>query len=289
MRWDQGHQSDDVIDRRGEGRSAGMGGGLLGFVPLLLRMRYGWIGIILILLVSVGGGLTGIFNRGQSARDGRAKGSPDEQAMVSFVSFVLDDNQATWKQISAEQGLPYRNSKLVLYTGSTSTSCGYGSAAAGPFYCPADERVYIDLSFYRELAGRFGAAGDFAQAYVIAHEIGHHIQKLRGISEKTRGLSRSEREGADSQSVRLELQADCFAGVWAKRAQGRDILEEGDLDEALRAAAAIGDDSIQRESGGAVHPESWTHGSAEQRGRWLRRGYEVGSPDACDTFGAKAL
>jgi predicted metalloprotease len=209
--------------------------------------------------------------------------------MVEFVSFVLDDSQKTWTTLFSQKGDAYRNAKLVLFTGATQTSCGYGQAATGPFYCPADQRVYIDLSFYRELATRFGAQGDFAQAYVIAHEIGHHVQTLRGISERVHKAPKSQQEGAGGLSVRLELQADCFAGVWAHSSNKRGLLEAGDIDEALGAASAIGDDHIQKKSGGAVQPETWTHGSADQRSRWFRRGFESGNPDTCDTFSSTAL
>jgi predicted metalloprotease len=246
---------------------------------------------VILLLVAVGGSFTDFFGfGGQRAADSKARTGPPEQAeMVQFVSFVLDDSQKTWTGLFSQRGEAYRNAKLVLFTGSTQTSCGYGQAATGPFYCPTDQRVYIDLSFYRDLATRFGAQGDFAQAYVIAHEIGHHIQTLRGTSERVHKAPRSQQEGAGGLSVRLELQADCFAGVWAFSSNQRGLLEAGDIDEALGAASAIGDDRIQRQSGGTVQPETWTHGSAEQRARWFKKGYESGNPDTCDTFSSTAL
>jgi hypothetical protein len=246
---------------------------------------------VILLLVAVGGSFTDLFSfGGQRATGQQARTGPPEQAeMVQFVSFVLDDSQKTWTGLFAQKGDAYRNAKLVLFTGATQTGCGYGQAASGPFYCPADQRVYIDLSFYRELATRFGAQGDFAQAYVIAHEIGHHIQTLRGTSERVHKAPRSQQEGAGGLSVRLELQADCFAGVWAHSSNQRGLLETGDIDEALGAASAIGDDRIQRQSGGTVHPETWTHGSAAQRSRWFHRGFETGNPDTCDTFSSTAL
>ncbi len=288
MRWERGHESQDVIDRRGEGGGGASLGGLVGILPFLLRSRFGWIGIVILLLVSVGGSYFGFG--GQRAAGGNARTAPPEQTeMVQFVSFVLDDTQKTWTGLFAQKGEAYRNAKLVLFTGATQTSCGYGQAATGPFYCPKDQRVYIDLSFYRDLATRFGAKGDFAQAYVIAHEIGHHVQTLRGTSDRVHNAPRSQQEGAGGLSVRLELQADCFAGVWAYSSDKRGLLETGDIDEALGAASAIGDDRIQRQSGGAVHPETWTHGSADQRARWFRRGFESGNPDACDTFTSTAL
>ncbi|MCK6592525.1 MAG: neutral zinc metallopeptidase [Polyangiaceae bacterium] len=291
MRWQRGYESRDVIDKRGQGGGGASLGGLIGILPFLLRSRYGWIGIVIILLVAVGGTFTDFFGfGGQRAADGKHRTGPPEQAeMVQFVSFVLDDSQKTWTELFSQKGDAYRNAKLVLFTGATQTSCGYGQAASGPFYCPRDQRVYIDLSFYRELATRFGAQGDFAQAYVIAHEIGHHVQTLRGISERVHKAPSSEQDGAGGLSVRLELQADCFAGVWAHSSQRRGLLETGDIDEALGAASAIGDDRIQSQSGGAVHPETWTHGSAAQRARWFKQGFQSGNPDACDTFSSTAL
>ena len=293
MRWNQGHQSPDVIDRRGAGGSPGLGG-LLSVLPFLLRSKFGWIGALVIVLAVVGGGLGGFFGggeqgiQGQEGRPGQ-QGSTKESSMVQFVSFVLDDAQGTWRQAFAARGDQYRNAKLVLFTDATETGCGFGRAASGPFYCPADERVYIDLSFYRTLNERFGARGDFAQAYVIAHEIGHHVQNLLGISDKVHAAPRSEQEGAGGLSVRLELQADCFAGVWAHSTDRRGLLEKGDVEEALGAASAVGDDRLQRHNTGTVRPETWTHGSAAQRARSFRQGYEAGTIEACTTLSAKVL
>ncbi|AKT41563.1 KPN_02809 family neutral zinc metallopeptidase [Chondromyces crocatus] len=294
MRWDPGHKSPDVIDRRGEGDGGGSSmGGLVAILPLLMRSRFGWVGVLLLVLVGVFGGLRGFFGGGEQRVHGEARsgapGGQREEAMVQFVSFVLDDAQNTWRKVFAESGRPYQNAKLVLFTGATQTGCGRGRAATGPFYCPLDERVYIDLGFYQELSKRFGARGDFAQAYVIAHEIGHHVQHLMGTNDRVRSAARGQQEGASGLAVRLELQADCYAGVWAHSTGQRDLLEAGDVDEALGAAAAIGDDRLQRESGGAVQPESWTHGSSAQRSRWFKRGYEEGTLAACDTFGASSL
>ena len=208
---------------------------------------------------------------------GPFQASPEEQELVQFVSFVLDDLQTTWAQL-----LPgYQKARLVLFRDATHSACGTGQSEMGPFYCPGDGKVYIDLSFYGELRSRFGAPGDFAQAYVLAHEVGHHIQRLTGVEERVRGAGRT-----NDLSVRMELQADCFAGVWGHHAAKRDVLEPGDVEEGLRAAAAIGDDRIQEMSGRGVHPESFTHGSSEQRTQWLRRGLESGDPNSCDTFGA---
>jgi predicted metalloprotease len=205
------------------------------------------------------------------------------------VAFVLDDVQDSWQKKFAQAGRPeaYRHAKLVLYTDSTDTGCGYGSAATGPFYCPADERVYLDLGFFHDLASRLGARGQFAQAYVVAHEIGHHVQKILGISEKVEGLRHTQ--GATGASVRLELQADCFAGIWARSTEQRDLSEDADIQSAITAAAAVGDDRLQRAATGTVSPESWTHGSSEERVRWFQRGLTASGIASCDTFAAKQL
>jgi hypothetical protein len=199
-----------------------------------------------------------------------------EEPMVQFVSFVLDDAQATWQKLL---GPRYRQTNLVLFREGVRTACGTAPSAVGPFYCPADEKVYIDLSFFEDLRSRFGAPGDFAQAYVLAHEIGHHVQTVLGIDREVRRAGRS-----NELSVRMELQADCFAGVWGHSTAKRDILERGDVEEGLNAAAAIGDDRLQRRSGGQVNPDSFTHGTSEQRAQWFRRGLESGTVEACNTF-----
>jgi predicted metalloprotease len=293
MRWDESHESPDVVDRRGEGPS---GGGLQGNVGVfyvvfwLLRRPWGWA----VLLI---GGLAYVFLRpapgpdavGSSSalhggQSGAGQGYDRDAPEVHFVSFVLDDVQTTWDQLLPAAGKPYRHAKLVLYTDATETGCGEGSAATGPFYCPLDERVYLDLGFFRELAGKLGARGQFAQAYVVAHEVGHHVQKILGIE----GRAPTGR-GASGGSVRLELQADCFAGIWAHATGQRDLLQAGDVESALGAAAAVGDDRLQRAATGTVSPESWTHGSSAERQRWFQRGYENGAIGACDTFHASAL
>jgi hypothetical protein len=290
MRWDDSHESPDVVDRRGEGPSGGGGGtGLFFLVFWLLRRPWGWV----VLLVGGVGYFAlrqlGAFDASDSrALHGGQSGSgtpadPDARE-VHFVGFVLDDIQTTWSGIFAQGGHPYRRAKLVLYTDETRTGCGEGSASTGPFYCPADEHVYLDLGFFHELSAKLGARGQFAQAYVIAHEMGHHVQKLRGVAEKP-GAAR----GATSGSVRLELQADCYAGIWAHSSGERNLLESGDIDSALGAAAAIGDDRLQRMATGTVSPESWTHGSSEERKRWFTKGYTSGKLEDCDTFGASAL
>jgi predicted metalloprotease len=261
-------------------------GGLGGLLAVILTLVFGrdFIGM------SGGGGPIDIS--GGSASDpfssGQATGpfetSPAEEHLVDFVSFVLDDTQKVWQQ---KLGGGYRDAKLVLYRAGTESGCGYGSAAIGPFYCPADGNVYIDLSFYDELDRRFGAPGDFAQAYVLAHEIGHHVQNLLGTEDKMR--AQQARSGGDMKnalSVRFELQADCYAGVWAHDAGKRGVLETGDVEEGLRAATAIGDDRLQAQAGQRVRPETFTHGSSEERMRWFSTGLKTGSLDACDTFAA---
>ncbi len=263
---------------------------MLGLLPLLLRSRFGWVGLLLVLGYVVYSNFAASPSdtaQGDRAAQTQTTGAQDREAR--FVGFVLDDVQGVWEKTLAERNIRYPRAKLVLFTDATQTGCGYGEAATGPFYCPADQRVYIDLAFYDELSRRFGAKGDFAQAYVIAHEIGHHVQKLLGTSDALRRMPASQQRGEEGGSVRLELQADCYAGVWAHATEQRHLLEAGDIDEALTAAAAIGDDRLQRQSSGRVSPESWTHGSSEQRSRWLRRGMEAGKPEACDTFGASSL
>jgi predicted metalloprotease len=291
MKWDEGHESPDVIDRRGEGGGRGGGFGLLGLIPLLMRFRGGWVIALLIVGFMLVGGLRGMFGGGPSdttTTSAPMAGHKTDDKKAQFVAFVLDDTQSTWRQEFAKLGKSYRNAKLVMFTGATQTACGGGQAAQGPFYCPADERVYIDLSFYDELEQRFGAKGDFAQAYVIAHEIGHHVQKLLGISDKVSNARAGQQRGEEGTSVRLELQADCFAGIWANRSEHKNILDPGDIDEALGAASAIGDDRLQKQSGGRINPETWTHGSSAQRSRWFKTGYERGDLAACDTFAAPA-
>jgi predicted metalloprotease len=210
--------------------------------------------------------------------------TPEEDKQVQFVSFVLDDAQATWEKLFRDRGQPYEHAKLVLFRDAIQSACGFAEAATGPFYCPGDERVYIDLGFYDELQRRFGAPGDFAQAYVLAHELGHHVQRLLGTEAKIRQEQQQHPDLANKLSVGLELQADCYAGVWGHETARRQLLEAGDVEEGLAAAAAVGDDRIQRMSGQGVHPESFTHGSSEQRATWFKRGFQSGRPEDCDTF-----
>ena len=289
MRYDQDHESSDLIDERGQSNGPRMAGGsgLIGLIPLLLRFRFGWVIIVLI----VGYGFVRNFVGGDSTRSvaGTAVSAQGGDASRHFVASVLDDAQTTWQKLFAQNGQSYRHAKLVLFTGATNTGCGMGDAQTGPFYCPVDERVYIDLGFYNELAERFGAKGDFAEAYVIAHEIGHHVQKQLGLSEQVDRASKSARIGPSGLSVRLELQADCFAGIWARSTNQRNLLDPGDVQEALGAASAVGDDHIQKETSGAIHPETWTHGSAEARARWFQNGFDGGTLQACDTFKAPKL
>jgi predicted metalloprotease len=285
MRWNEDHESPDVIDRRGESSSSSTGGGpglggLLAFVPFLFRSPFGW----LVLLVVGAIVAFGFFRRTLVPT---AKNRPaSEDKMAHFVAFVLDDTQANWTREFTARRRSYRRAKLVLFTDGTDTACGYGRSATGPFYCPADERAYIDLGFYRDLEQRLGARGDFAKAYVIAHEIGHHVQKILGANAK---VPRSGAEGPSGASVRLELQADCYAGVWAHSTAQRSILEKGDIESALGAAAAIGDDRLQRRGGGRVRPETFTHGTSEQRVSWFQRGASSGRLEDCDTFTAGSL
>ena len=294
MRTD-GRESDNVEDRRGQG-GAGTPGGIrigrgglgVGTIVVALVASY-FLGIDPRVVMGVLGGLeSGAPTQVQAPAQPAGKPTDD---IGRFVSVVLADTEDTWRAIFRQAGGSYQAPKLVLFSGRYPTACGMGQSAAGPFYCPSDQKVYLDLSFFRQLQERFGAPGDFAQAYVIAHEVGHHVQNQLGIMEQTAKLrSRmSEREYNDV-SVRVELQADCFAGVWAHHAhRERKILEPGDLDEALRAASAIGDDVLQKRSQGYVVPDSFTHGSAAQRTRWFRNGFETGSMQACNTFEARQL
>jgi len=282
MKWDRGYQSSDVEDNRG--RAGGVGGGGLIGPALMIGSRFGLPGIaialgaVFVLPRLLGGGAQSLSNETSGAT---RPTSNDEQKQ--FVSFVFDDVQRTWGQFFAANSQPYRKAKLVLFSDRAATGCGSESSAVGPFYCPPDQRVYIDLSFYQELARRFGAPGDFAQAYVIAHEMGHHVQNLLGIEKRMRQVG-GPSEGANGNSVRLELQADCFAGIWAHSTDQRALLEKGDMEEGLAAASAVGDDRLQSQATGTVQPETWTHGSAAQRSLWFKRGFVSGSIKDCDTF-----
>jgi len=283
MKWEGGRRSSNVEDRRGmTGRPAFVGGGLGTIVLVLVALYFGVDPTFLLQNAPVG-------QVGQEQSAAPPAGQPDPAS--DFISVVLADTEDTWTALFAEGGQRYVAPTLVLFSGSVQSACGSAQAAMGPFYCPADQKVYIDLSFYQDLKDRFQAPGDFAQAYVIAHEIGHHVQNLTGLSDQVQRARQTASEGeANALSVRLELQADCFAGIWAHRAdRTRQILETGDVEEALTAASAIGDDRLQQQSRGYVTPDSFTHGSADQRVRWFRRGLDSGQLDACDTFTAKSL
>ena len=274
MRWTPGQQSENLEDRRGRRLKPSWGIGIIGM-------------LLLGLLTLVTGRNFLVFapdlarNTPMREENGPVQASPDEERQVQFVSFVLDDTQNTWRKVLGDR---YRDTKVVVFRGSTPTACGFGQAATGPFYCPMDEKVYIDLGFFDELHQRFGARGDFAQAYVLAHEMGHHLQHVLGIEPAVRRAMEQRPDLRNELSVRLELQADCLAGVWGHSTAQRDILEQGDVEEGLRAAAAIGDDRIQRQTQGWVAPESFTHGSSAQRVEWFRRGLQYGDVDRCDTF-----
>ena len=282
MRWTRGERSENLEDQRG----AGGGGFSMGGTGIKLGLG----GTVVVGLLSVLFGqdlfsTLGISPTDDQTASGRRapQSNAAEEELVDFVSFVLDDVQSSWQRQLPQRYVP---AKLVLFTDGVRSGCGVGEAAMGPFYCPVDRKAYIDLGFYKELRARFGAPGDFAQAYVLAHEIGHHVQNLLGISDRTRAGQRQRPDSASALSVRLELQADCFAGIWAHSTKERHLLEAGDIEEALGAAAAIGDDRLQKQATGTVHPETWTHGSSAQRVQWLKKGLEGGRVEDCDTFSA---
>jgi predicted metalloprotease len=256
-----------------------------GFSGFPIGATGGGIGGIIVLLLFLF--LSGSLGGGESPSDEpqAPSGQDPEAELVSFVSFVFDDAQRTWTDLFAESGETYRPAEMVLFREATDTGCGFASSDVGPFYCPADERVYLDLGFFEELQRRYGAEGDFAQAYVIAHEVAHHVQHQLGINDRVQRLSGRDPSEANELSIQQELQADCFAGVWGQTTSERGLLETGDLQEGLGAAAAVGDDPIQREATGQVNPETWTHGSSQQRRSWFQQGFRAGDADACDTFG----
>jgi len=282
MQWTPGGVSSDIEDRR-QG-----GGGFRG-------VHLGLGATILLLLLSI------IFHRDflslfsgapeaglvQSQPANGAIESPAERKQVEFVSFILDDTQKTWEHLLPQAGIPYRHAKLVLFRDVTDSACGLAQAATGPFYCPADEKIYIDLGFYDELRTRFGAPGEFAQAYVLAHEIGHHVQKLLGVSDKVRALQLRSPAEANPLSVRMELQADCFAGIWAHSTAQRNLIDESDIKSGIDGAGAVGDDRLQRMSRGYVSPESFTHGTSAQRVAWFERGLQDGQVSSCNTFATR--
>jgi predicted metalloprotease len=301
MKWEGQRESDNVEDLRdqgGDGSGSGFGGfGVrhIGIGTIAIALIGGWIfGInpLTILGLLSGGGAPVQHSAPYQGQPGqRLAHTPEDDRMKAFVSVVLADTEDVWTQVFKERGGTYRDPHLVLFRNTTPTACGRGESATGPFYCPGDEKVYIDLSFYDLLRTKLGAPGDFAQAYVIAHEVGHHVQKLLGISDKVDAARRNA--GAvrsNALSVRLELQADCFAGIWANKAQTtKQIIEAGDIDQALNAASQIGDDTLQRKASGTVQPDTFTHGTSAQRVHWFRQGYQTGQIEQCDTFQAGAL
>lgn len=280
MRWELGRRSSNVEDRRGI--SAPVVGGGIGTI------------VLAVIVTLLGGDPSVILQQGQGESDRTSQQAPQTQGstpndrMADFVSVVLADTEDTWTKLFRQMGQNYVEPKLVIFSGAVKSACGSATSAVGPFYCPRDQKVYIDLSFYQDLKNKYNAPGDFAQAYVIAHEVGHHVQNVMGISSKVQTLQRQvSRTEANQLSVRLELQADCFAGVWANHAdKARQILEAGDVDEALNAASSIGDDRLQRQSTGQIVPDSFTHGSSAQRVRWFKRGIQTGQPEQCNTFAA---
>jgi len=284
MRWQMGRRSNNVEDQRGSG---GGGGVVVGGVGTL---------VLALIALALGVDPSVVLNSAQQQQSSQITRnsqprSPQQEKLVDFVSVVLADTEDTWQDIFQKSGETYREPKLVLFTGVVRSACGQAQAAMGPFYCPVDQKVYIDLSFYQDLKNRHNAPGDFAQAYVIAHEVGHHVQTLLGISQQ---VQRAKQQGSKTQanqlSVRQELQADCFAGIWAHNAdRSRQILETGDVEEALNAATSIGDDRLQREAQGYVVPESFTHGTSAQRVRWFKRGLASGSLKECNTFNTRTL
>lgn len=280
MRWRGGRRSSNIEDRRGSRTAPKLLGGGIGTIVLVLVAMY--FGVDPTPLMQG-------MQSGQSASTSGTRPSAEElknDPLADMVSVVIADTEDVWRELFARQGRRYEEPVLVMFTGSTESACGLGQAAMGPFYCPADKKAYIDLSFYDQMRTRYRAPGDFAQAYVIAHEVGHHVQNLLGISGKVHSMKQRVSQGeGNALSVRLELQADCLAGVWSHHAdKARNIIEDGDVDEALNAASAIGDDTLQRQSRGTVVPESFTHGTSAQRQRWFRIGLRTGDPDSCDTF-----
>jgi hypothetical protein len=288
MRWTPGGNDDDVEDDRGS--SGGIGG---------IHLGIGGFIIVGILSLVFHRNFFALFDNGSAAspavvhsqpHSGPQSGQNDpEKLTVQFVTFVLNDAQATWTKILAAQGVPYRHAKLVLFRNSIDSACGMAQSATGPFYCPEDEKVYIDLEFFRELKDRFGAPGEFAEAYVLSHEIGHHVQKLLGIEAKARAAQQRNPSSKSVISQKIELQADCFAGVWGHSTEQRNLLDPNDLNSALKAAAAVGDDRLQKMSTGHVNPETFTHGMSAQRTEWFKRGFDNGTIAACNTFSGAAL
>jgi predicted metalloprotease len=287
MRWTPGGRSKNLEDLRGQtggrgmmigGRGMGIGGAV---IALILSLVFG------VNIFDSGGGTPVPQQTAPGAQQAPVASTPEEEKRIQFVSFVLDDVQQTWTQLFPKvANEPYRDAKLDVFRDAVDTGCGTAPADVGPFYCPVDQKVYLDLSFFDELDQRFGAPGDFAQAYVIAHELGHHVQHLLGIEQRVRQMQESRPGSANQLSVALELQADCFAGVWGNTTSQRRLLEQGDVEEGLGAASAVGDDRIQSQMTGSIRPDKFTHGSSAQRVQWFRRGFQSGDPNSCDTFGS---
>ncbi len=282
MRWERGRRSSNIEDRRGMriGGRGLAGGGIGAIVLALVAMYFGVDPSVVLNQVS-----------GPAATEERVAPTPEEERLKEFMAVVLADTEDVWGTLFQQSGQHYRQPTLVLFSGAVQSACGFAEAAMGPFYCPGDQKLYLDMSFFNDLAQRHDASGDFAQAYVVAHEVGHHVQTLLGVSQQVHAARQraGEVEG-NAMQVRMELQADCFAGVWAHHAdKTRQVLEPGDAEEALAAAAGVGDDRLQRQTRGTVMPESFTHGSSEQRMRWFTRGMQGGDPGQCDTFKAAQL
>lgn len=301
MRWEGNRESDNVEDRRDEGDGYGGGGGSpvfggrsIGIGTIVIALIGGWVlGINPLTLLGVlsGGAPTAQVQHAPAPSSAQAHKPPADDTMARFVSTVLADTEDVWRDVFRRAGGDYREPRLVLFRGATHTACGTGQSAMGPFYCPGDYKVYLDMDFFNTMSRQLGAPGEFARAYVVAHEVGHHVQNLLGISGKVDSMRGrvSERE-QNAMSVRLELQADCLAGIWANKSQqAKSWLEQGDIESAMNAAQQIGDDKLQREATGTVRPDSFTHGSSAQRVRWFTQGYKTGSVKACDTFAAQSL
>jgi uncharacterized protein len=291
MRWQDDGDNRNVEDVRGQS-GGGSGGGSLGSGGGRMRLGLGGmvvVGVLSLVLkrnlfadLGASGGTPVAYQGGNAGAQGPRPA--DEEPLAAFTKFVFNDAQRVWTSEFQKQGKPYQPATLVLFTDSVRSGCGFAESAMGPFYCPGDQKVYVDLGFYRELKQRFRAPGDFAQAYVVAHEVGHHVQGLLGIEERVRREQRARPDQKNSLSVRMELQADCFAGVWAHSTERRKLLEQGDVEEGLAAAEAVGDDRIQKEATGRVSPERWTHGSSKERATWFRKGFASGQIADCDTF-----
>lgn len=293
MRWENERRSQNVEDRRGQKGRARNGLGKSAGFPIPLKGKSGLAILVIVIAAGYFGlDLTPILNGelplgNQQSQQGQTQyvATPEEKEMAEFTSVALAKTEDLWIARFREQGMQYREPTLVMYSGSTNTACGYGQAAMGPFYCPADEKVYLDLSFYQDMKRNLGGGGDFAQGYVIAHEIGHHVQHLLGITTKMREMqSRVNQVEANKLSVKLELQADCFAGIWGRSIQDQNLLDVSDISEAMNTAAAIGDDRLQKQARGTVVPDSFTHGTSKERQEWFMRGFNTGSIQACDTF-----